>query len=76
MPRFSKQTPRPMKRLRMLPTSRLIAMALQEWDTDSAIRERLWQNTRDASANVREEALCALASRGDTRAEELLSQLP
>lgn len=45
------------------------------WDTP-AIRERLRQNTRDTCANVREEALCALANRGDAQAEEMLSQLP
>lgn len=40
------------------------------------IRERLRQNTRDVSAKVREEALYALANRGDAQAEALLSQLP
>jgi hypothetical protein len=43
------------------------------WDTP-AIRERLWQNTRDASADVRDEALHALANRGDEQARQRLSQ--
>jgi len=43
------------------------------WDTP-AIRERLWQNTRDASADVRDEALIALANRGDEQARQRLSQ--
>lgn len=45
------------------------------WDTP-AIRERLWQNARDVSDKVREEALCALANRGDAQAEALLSSMP
>ena len=45
------------------------------WDTP-AIRERLWQNTRDVSDEVRKEALCALANRGDEQAKALLAQMP
>jgi HEAT repeat protein len=48
---------------------------LPAWDTP-AIRERLWQNTRDVFDEVRVEALCALANRGDAQAQEMLSQLP
>jgi HEAT repeat protein len=48
---------------------------LPAWDTP-AIRERLWQNTRDVSEHVRDEALCALANRGDAQAKEMLSQPP
>jgi HEAT repeat protein len=42
------------------------------WDTP-AIRERLWQNTHDASEKVRDEAWLALARRGDAQAQERLA---
>ncbi len=68
MPSLSKQTPRHRRRPRVLPSNRLIGMALQEWDSDSSwkainqLRERSTPKWSSAASD------CSIAQLAQARA--------